>query len=278
MSDSPPGHPHVRFERLGDRDVVIKRGDRGKLRREAQALNLLGDNAVDVIDLIDIDLIDWGTDSAELITQRVLPGDDLRPLARIDDDAATEVIAVLIRAMRAAQGAGTATASSLPELHGVLEPIERCRDPRLHRSLIDAARRVGLELIQSGDPIALHGDLQHRNIARGRDDDTGVDNWKVIDPHGWWGDSDFESVAMLVAPESLLMGSPVIDARGMSSAPLVALTNRRIQIIAEVTGDDPDRLRAWAFVGAVIAEARMLAQHDLVHGAPLALAQALLRS
>jgi hypothetical protein len=81
---------------------------------------------------------------------------------------------------------------------------------------------------------------------------------------------------VLVAPESLLLGTDVTDARGMPGAPLVRRTRRRIEIIAEVTGENPERLLAWSLVGAVIAEARMLVEHDLVHGAPLALAQELL--
>jgi hypothetical protein len=37
-----------------------------------------------------------------------------------------------------------------------------------------------------------------------------------------------------------------------------------------------NRLRAWGFVGCVIAELWMIESHDLVHGAPLAVAEALL--
>ncbi len=267
---SAPGHPHVRFERREGRYVVVKTGRRVDLRREARALTGLGSTAVELIDIVEIDAT-----AAELITGRVLPGDDLRPLARVDDDTATRIVAELITAMRIGQNAEADATSPLPRLDGVLEPLRRCRDPRLPAALRDAALRLGEELVSSPDECVLHGDLQHRNIARQVHGDA--HQWKVIDPHGWLGDACFETVAVLVAPESLLLGSDVIDARGMSGAPLVRRTRRRIDIIAEVTGDDRDRVFAWALAGAVIAEARMLDEYDLVHGAPLALAQTLAR-
>lgn len=270
MIDNPPGHPHVRFEQWRGRHVVIKTGHPADLRREAHALSLLGKRAVDVVGFVEID-----DSTAELVTARLLPGDDLRPLARADDDAATRIIGELITAMRADQDDSVDPTKALPDLSGVLEPLGRCRDSRLPEALLDAALRLGGDLVKSGDAVTVHGDLQHRNVAR-RSVTEGC-RWIAIDPHGWWGDASFESVALLVAPESLLMGSDVIDARGMSGEPLKWRTRRRIEIIAEITGDDLDRLWSWAFVGAVIAEARMITQHDLVHGAPLALAQTLVR-
>jgi streptomycin 6-kinase len=273
VSDHPPGHPHVRFEHRNGRDVVIKRGDQPTLRREAATLALLGEPAVEVIDLVE-----FPDGAAELITQRVLPGDDLRPMARIDDDAATRIIAELVTTLRRNQKPIGGEHPRLPDLMGVLGPLHRCTDPRLPGFVKHAAVRMAEELVGSGDAVVLHGDLQHRNIARCRQPGSNhaVEDWTVIDPHGWWGDAAFETVAMLVAPDSLLLGSDVEDARGIPGVPLMKLTQRRIHIVAEVTGDDPDLLRAWALVGAAIAEARMLEQHNLVHGAPLALAQALM--
>ena len=258
----------MRYARRGDRHVVIKTGCLDDLQREARALSALGASAVEVIDLVSVD-----SSTAQLITARVLPGDDLRPTARMDDDAATRIVAELISDMRVDQADRPDRTGLLPALPGVLDPLRECRDDRVPGTLVDAALHLGAELATSGEPVVLHGDLQHRNIARSLNGD--VSDWKIIDAHGWWGDACFEAVALLVAPESVLLGSEVIDARGMPGEPLVGRMRRRIDIIAEVTGDDRDRLRSWAFVGALIAEARMVSQHDLVHGAPLALAHAL---
>lgn len=268
MIDHPPGQPHVRFDRHGDLDVVRKVGHPDDLRREANALSLLGPTAVEVVDFVELD-----AHSAELITERILPGDDLRPLARADDDTATRVIAGLIHRIRVEQKSLGTGGRGLPELTDVLNPLRECRDRRLPEYLVDAALSVGEELVESARSMVVHGDLQHRNIARWI---VGEESrWRIIDPHGWWGDATFEAVPALVAPESLLLGSDVIDARGIPSEPLVTITRRRMDIIAEMTGDDRERLRSWAFVGAVVAEARMIARYDLVHGAPLALAEGL---
>lgn len=247
---------------------MIKTGPKVDLFREASALQALGYPAVDVVDLVDID-----ADTAELVTMRALPGDDLRPLARTDDDAATGIIASLIVGLRIGQTPPEDSDATLPPLSQVLEPLRSCRDPRVPRALIDAAVSLGEELVSDAGAAAVHGDLQHRNIARSVLD--GEERWRVIDPHGWWGDPSFDAAAVLVAPESVLMGLDVTDARGIAGEPLFRRLHRRIEIIAEIAGDDRDRLLAWSLVGAVIAEARMIAHHDLVHGAPLALAEVL---
>lgn len=268
MPDIVPGHPHVRFDRWNGRDVVIKSGDPDERAREALALSLLGDAVVSVVHL--------DARTGELIVERALPGDDLRPLARRDDDAATAVIAGLIQQMRQPSCASArvgAERSGLPDLGAALDPVRACDDPRLPPRLIDRAMGLAADLLQGGREIALHGDLQHRNVAR-----RGVDDWVAIDPHGWRGDPTFESAAVLAAPESLLLGYDIADARGMPGAVLVRRTRRRIAILADACGDEPSRLWAWAFVGAVVAEARMIAMHDLVHGAPLALAEELLET
>ena len=79
---------------------------------------------------------------------------------------------------------------------------------------------------------------------------------------------------MLANPRGLtLEESP--DATRLVTA---TTAERRIAILAETTGFDRDRIRAWAFTAAVIAELWMVEDHDLVHGAPLALAEALAHS
>ena len=115
--------------------------------------------------------------------------------------------------------------------------------------------------------VVLHGDLQHLNVLN-----TG-EGWRAIDPHGWVGDPAFEAAALLANPRGLVEGG---DARGMDGRRLAERSGRRAEIYAEVTDYDLDRLRAWGLVGCVIAELWMLESHDLVHGAPLAVAQVLL--
>ena len=198
-----------------------------------------------------------------LVTGRLLPGDDIRPLARTDDDAATREIAALAAQLHAYQVGG----ADLPHLREIGAAFDRSADPRIPESLIADAQRVFLELMADVvDPVVLHGHLQHINVLN-----TG-EGWRAIDPHGWIGDPAFESAALLANPRGLVEGG---DARGMDGRELARKARRRADIYAEITGYDADRLRSWGFVGCVIAELWMIQSHDLVHGAPLAVAEAL---
>jgi streptomycin 6-kinase len=249
-------HPFAWWAMRGEEFVVVKAGDPGERHREALALQAFGVGATDVIE--------HDRDLGLLVTRRVLPGDDIRPLARQDDDAATRAIALLAADLHRDQGTG----SGLPPLRDIGVAFDAPHDDRLPRHLVDSARRVFDDLMGERTPrVVLHGDLQHLNVLN-----TG-EGWRAIDPHGWVGDPVFEAAALLANPRGLVEDG---DARGMDGRLLAERSGRRAEIYAETTGYDVDRLRAWGFVGCVIAELWMLESHDLVHGAPLAVAEVLL--
>lgn len=245
-------HPFAWWGLRDDTHVVVKAGEAAARIREAAALRTLGSGAAAVVEL--------DADSGLLVTERILPGDDIRPLARIDDDAATRHVAELAVLLRQDQGA-----DDLPPLSAIGEAFDGARDTRIPDRLRDRAEEVFRELIAtSTDQVALHGDLHHMNVlnAGGR--------WRAIDPHGWVGDPAFEAAALLANPRGLVEEG---DARFMDGRDLAQRSRRRASIYAEVAGLDVERVRAWGFVGCVIAELWMLESHDLVHGAPLAVAE-----
>jgi streptomycin 6-kinase len=249
-------HPFAWWGMRGEDYVVVKSGDVEQRRREAVALGAYRLAAATSVVEHDVTL-------GLLVTRRVLPGDDIRPLARTDDDAATREIAALAARLHSCQSG----VADLPHLREIGTAFDRAEDPRIPQGLIADARRVFLELMADEvDPVVLHGDLQHLNVLN-----TG-DGWRAIDPHGWIGDPAFESAALLANPRGLIEGG---DARGMDGSELARKARRRAEIYAEVTGYDTDRLRWWGFVGCVIAELWMIESHDLVHGAPLAVAEVL---
>lgn len=248
-------HPFAWWGMRADEYVVVKAGDPGERSREARALRAFGAGATRVVD--------HDERLGLLVTARVLPGDDIRPLARLDDDAATAAIARLASLLHRDQAAP----AGLPDLVRIGTAFDAPADDRLPRPIVDAARAVFDDLVcQRVDPVVLHGDLQHLNVLN-----TGG-AWIAIDPHGWIGDPAFEAAALLANPRGLVEGG---DARGMDGRELAGKARRRAEIYAETTGYDVNRLRAWGFVGCVIAELWMLESHDLVHGAPLAVAEAL---
>lgn len=251
-------HPFAWWARAGDVHVVVKGGDAGERHREALALEAFGSGATRAMA--------HDRDLGLLVTRRVLPGDDIRPLARLDDDAATREIALIASRLHGDQSSG----EGLPSLRDISAAFEAPPDSRLPGPVVDAAQRMLAELLAEADDVAscvLHGDLQHHNVLHSGED------WIAIDPHGWVGDPAFEAAALLANPRGLVEGG---DARGMDGRDLAARSRRRAAIYAEVTGYDGERLRAWGLVGCVIAELWMIESHDLVHGAPLAVAEALL--
>lgn len=251
-------HPFAWWARQGDAYVVVKAGDAQDRRREAAALRAFRAGATGVVA--------HDHRSGLLVTRRVLPGDDIRPLARLDDDAATREIAHLALALHRDQS----PVAGLPDLRQIGSAFECDVDPRLPAELVRTARRIFDELIDDGaDPVVIHGDLHHLNVLN-----TG-DGWLAIDPHGWRGDPAFEAAALLANPRGLVEGG---DARGMDGTELAGRARRRAAIYAEVTGYDAERLVAWGIVGCVIAELWMIESHDLVHGAPIAVAEALSRA
>ncbi|MFM9135032.1 MAG: aminoglycoside phosphotransferase family protein [bacterium] len=255
-----PTHDWACFARRGEEDVVAKWGDPESRAREAAALRHFGGDAARLLESDD--------DAGVILVERLLPGDDIAPLARTDDDAATAVIAELIVRLHRDQAAPPA-GIGLPDLAGIGSAFDLPADPRVPASLRERARAVLDDLLADAPrPVVLHGDLHHFNVLRARWEDP--PEWRCIDPHGWAGDPAFEVAAMLANPRGLAEG----DARGIDGSAMLRLAERRRAILAEITGFDPDRIRAWSFAGSVIAELWMLESFDLVHGAPLALAEA----
>lgn len=247
-------HPFAWWGMREGQHVVVKGGDAAARAREAAALRAFSAGAARVV----------AFDGGLLVTERILPGDDIRPLARADDDTATRRVAELALLLRGNQS----TPEALPPLSTIGEAFHGPRDPRLPDVVRDRAYAIFGELIaESADEVALHGDLHHMNVL------NAGDGCRAIDPHGWVGDPAFEAAALLANPRGLVDGG---DARGMDGRDLALRSSRRAAIYAETAGLDLARVRAWGFVGCVIAELWMLESHDLVHGAPLAVAEAML--
>ncbi|MGI9196191.1 MAG: aminoglycoside phosphotransferase family protein [Candidatus Nanopelagicales bacterium] len=251
-------HPFAWWGRRGAIHVVIKTGDAAARAREAEALQAFTAGVAQ--------LAEFDASLGLLVTERMLPGDDIRPLARANDDEATRCVAEVALMLRTDQAA----APGLPPLASIGEAFDGPPDARLPQDLRDRAQSVFQALISTPvDAVVLHGDLHHMNVLRS------PDGWRAIDPHGWIGDPAFEPAALLANPRGLVDGG---DARGMDGRELAVRARRRAEIYADLTGTDLERVRAWGFVGCVIAELWMLESHDLVHGAPLAVAQAMIET
>lgn len=255
------------FALRGEQHVVLKVGDPTARNREAAALCAYARTPGATAALI-------GRREGALLLQRVLPGDDLRPVAAADDDAATTVVGSVIERLHRAAAPPPPHDHALPALATISDTFARYEErgsDRLPAPVVDRAKSLTAELTVPGPgDLVLHGDLHHDNILRALPSGAAPDregaHWVAIDPHGWIGDPAFDTAASLLNPHEAIAGAPDPG----------ALTRRRSAILAEVTGLDRDRIVAWALVGAVISELWCLEDHDFVAGAPLRLAESLM--
>lgn len=284
-------YSHTWFGLRGDEHVVLKVGDAAARRREAAALRIYAGHVGNV----GFASARGATADAEpptsrdvnvacrllaerpgaLLLERILLGDDLRPLSEADDDAATAIAGATIARMQRA--ATPARPPEVPELRGVRSAFDQywarsgaeAGEPPLPEELVARAHALLVDLsAPAATDTLLHGDAHHQNVIRqgfGGPDDV----WRVIDPHGWWGDPTFDAVALMLN----LHGSLAMSRTAATE--LRARARRRAAILAETAGVDPTRLLAWTFVGGIVAELWCLADHGFVQGGPLKLAVAL---
>ncbi len=149
-----------------------------------------------------------------LVLERVLPGTTLLA-SGLDDDAMTRVLA------EAMVGMHVRADTSLPTV------AQECA-----RLSGDAAAVLRELLVGGPADVVLHGDLHHGNLL------CGPDGWVGIDPHGVVGDPGYD-----VGP--LLLNALAAD--------LARQADRRLGVLAEVLGQDRDRLQAWGYVRACLS-------------------------
>ena len=240
--------------------AVLKLGDPTARRREAAALRCWqGDGATTL-------LAAHGPALLTSYVQHTATATALR-----DDDATAAVGAVMAKLHRASVaspiglvgGPGLPSVAELPDVSQLrldLAWLRTQRGPQLPADLVAAASaRLDELLAPPTRRVVLHGDLHHENIL------LSAAGPMAIDPHGWVGDPHFDAASLLANPHGEMGSHPNPE----------RLARRRAGIIAEACDLDIGRLLDWTLVGCVIAEIWCLQDHQVPHGAPLRLAQAL---
>ncbi|GAA4174505.1 aminoglycoside phosphotransferase family protein [Gryllotalpicola koreensis] len=151
------------------------------------------------------------------LSELVARGDD-------GDDAATRVLAE------------TALRLHTPPHHKVRAvPLRRWFRDLLQTSDEENAdaRATALRLLENPlDEVLLHGDVHHDNVLDFGDADAPA--WKAIDPKALVGESGFDYANLLCNPHETYRSNHE-----------PARLERRIGVVASVTGVSPDRLRDW---------------------------------
>ncbi len=188
-------------------------------------------------------LLEYDADRRALLLDRVRPGTALSPEV-LDDDACTRAIIGAARAIGIA--AGPTDRAQLPGLDVWLTDLDEherrfpAEDP-VGSDLVAVARETLVQLLRTtSKAVVLHGDLHHDNVLRDGD------GWVVIDPHGYVGDPAAEPATMLYNPIPYVFESDHVD--------VPALVDRRLSIWSEESDLDPERVRQWGLVKAVISE------------------------
>jgi streptomycin 6-kinase len=160
-----------------------------------------------------------------VVMERIEPGTQLFALLPEREEEATAVAADVMRALWRPPAAD----------HG----FPTVRD--WGRSLSGWEAGLFFELCDSmGEEVVLHGDLHHFNVLR-----SGDGRWLAIDPKGVVGERAYEPGAMLRNPHPALLDEP--DPAG--------LLRRRSAQLAEALELDLERVRAWAYVQALLSAA-----------------------
>jgi streptomycin 6-kinase len=106
--------------------------------------------------------------------------------------------------------------------------------------LFEIGERLFIELCDSAaEPVVLHGDLHYGNVLS-----SDREAWLAIDPKGVIGEPCYE-VGDLFRNR--------VDELYESSDPVRAM-RRRVDVVAELTGFDAERIRGWALAQAVLSE------------------------
>jgi streptomycin 6-kinase len=183
-------------------------------------------------------LLEEDAEAGMLLLERLQPGTMLVTLE--DDDQATEIAAGVMQKIHrpVPQQAGFLS------LQGWFDGLKELRlrfgggtGPFPEQTFLLAERLIP-ELFAGGRPqVLLHGDFHHFNIL------SSERGWLAIDPKGVTGPPEYEAGPLLTNPNTYM--PPEAQAKRR--------TQRRIAILSERLGFEPERLRLWAICHCVLS-------------------------
>jgi streptomycin 6-kinase len=233
--DVYPGNLVYRCTLPNGTAAVVKyepdRGSEDEFLTEVDALEMYAGRGM-------VRLLEILRDERIVLMELVAPGE---PLWDAPIDHALEAIASVMARLRRSPPGG----HSFPDvrayrrawpnhrrLYGGAGPIDR--------DLFEMGERLFVDLCDSsGEPVVLHGDLHYGNVLR-----SDRDGWLAIDPKGVIGEPCYETGDVLRNRIDELY-----DTRDA-----VAAMRRRIEMLAELTGFDGERIRRWGLAQAVLSE------------------------
>ncbi len=176
-------------------------------------------------------LLDHDPRGAQLL-ERALPGTSL--LESRDEPEGNEVAAGVLERLWRPAPAGFVTVAEEASRWADTMPLRHVREMApFERPLLDLAVETLRDLTATqGEPVLLHGDLQHGNVLAAE-----REPWLAIDPKPLVGEREFDVTALLRDRREEVLADPDPHAR----------LQRRFDQLTELFGCDRRRLREWSF-------------------------------
>ena len=165
------------------------------------------------------------------------------------DDEATQIICGVVGRLHAPRGPPPGHLPPLSRWFAALEPAARREGGVLAKSAAAAARL----LAEPRELVPLHGDIHHRNILDGAER-----GWLAIDPRGAVGERGFDYANLFANPD-------IDDAHdpGVQIATSPETFERRLRLVAKLSGIDARRLALWALAYAGLSAAWTLEDGEM---------------
>lgn len=183
-------------------------------------------------------LLEADADKGMLLLERLRPGSMLVTLK--DDDQATEIAAELMKKIHRP----VPPQEGFLSLRGWFDELKKLRPrfaggtgPFPEKSFALAEGLIRDLFAEDRPQVLLHGDFHHFNIL------SSERGWLVIDPKGVAGPAEYEAGPLLTNPYNFMPGE----------AEAIRRTQRRIAILSEHLGFEPQRLRLWAICHSVLS-------------------------
>ena len=183
-------------------------------------------------------LLESARDQGMLLLERLQPGVMLSTLA--DDDRATEIAAQVMRAIHRPIPEGDEFIS----LHSRFDELKKLRvlfnggtGPFQGRTVEIVEELIPMLFAEDRPHVLLHGDFHHFNIL------SSNRGWLVIDPKGVNGPAEYEVGPFLHNPWGQIP----------EEKEAIRRTQRRIGILSEQLGFDPQRLLKWAICFSLLS-------------------------
>jgi streptomycin 6-kinase len=183
-------------------------------------------------------LLESDAEKGMLLLERLQPGIMLATLK--DDDQATGIAAEVMKTIQRPAPKQNGYLS----LRGWFDELKKLRPrfgggtgPFTKKSFATAEGLIRELFAEDRPQVLLHGDFHHFNILLSQR------GWLVIDPKGVIGPAEYEAGPLLTNPYNVIL----------EKTEAIRRTERRIAILSERLGFEPQRLRAWAICHSVLS-------------------------